>query len=114
MGCRKPLTNNDVAKCFPRFPLKHVTIQSISIAVDMKRSINLINLSRQIPPRHCFFEAELFPALRLTREFLPLCVNVFASGKVIILGIRSLSQVSKFSRRIQNYINMYDIVKISQ
>ena len=106
MGCKKTLVNP--TKCFPTFPLKMITVQSITATLNLGRSLNLIRLSHQLPRKHCLFEAELFPALRLmSSEFLPHCINVFASGKVVILGIHSLSSVIKLGRRISNYINMH-------
>ena len=35
------------------------------------------------------FEPELFPALRIL-TYNPICVNVFATGKVVLLGLRSM------------------------
>ena len=76
MGCKKTLVNP--TKCFPAFPLKMITVQSITATLNLGRSLNLIRLSHQLPRKHCLFEAELFPALRLMgSEFLPHCINVF-------------------------------------
>ena len=49
------------------------------------------------------YEPELFPALRLT-TFDPLCVNVFMSGKCVILGLKHLNYV-KHVNRVKNLIN---------
>lgn len=38
----------------------------------------------------CSYEPELFPALRMT-EFNPMCVNVFSSGKIVIMGLKTIS-----------------------
>ena len=49
------------------------------------------------------FEPELFPALRLT-SFDPLCINIFASGKCMILGLRHLC-FQKYVKQIEHLIN---------
>ena len=36
------------------------------------------------------FEPELFPALRYNK-YNPLCVNIFSSGKIVILGLKNLN-----------------------
>jgi TATA-box binding protein (TBP) (component of TFIID and TFIIIB) len=88
MGLRKPL--NEKETILP-FVINDLKIQSITVVYDFGCTINLLTLSRQIrPQRRCLFEPELFPALRLL-EFNPLCVNVFSSGKVVILGLKKLS-----------------------
>jgi len=104
MGCKKPLPSP--VRCFPTIPIIDYGIQSITASLDIGRSLNLINLAYRLPATTFVFEAELFPALRLTKQFLPHCVNVFSSGKVMILGIRSLANVTRICHRVQNYINM--------
>ena len=86
MGLCKPLT--DISS----LPVKvtDLKIQSITVVFDLGYELNLLRLSRQLSPRTCMFEPELFPALRLT-HFNPLCVNVFASGKIVVLGLKQLS-----------------------
>ena len=81
MGCKKPI---DTAT----LPLNIVIerVQSVSVTIDLKQSINLYSLSEIIP---CYYEPEIFPALRLT-NFNPLCVNVFHTGKVVITGLKTL------------------------
>jgi TATA-box binding protein (TBP) (component of TFIID and TFIIIB) len=106
MGCKKPLPHR-LNMCFPTFTVIIQKIQSITVSLDIGRSLNLITLAHCLPPGSYIFEAELFPALRLMgRQFLPHCVNVFASGKIMILGIHSLANVNKLCQRILNYINM--------
>ena len=53
------------------------------------------------------YEPELFPALRY-KKYNPLCVNIFASGKIVILGIRSLdyqATVAEIIDDIRSLIN---------
>ena len=43
--------------------------------------------------KNAMYEPELFSALRYKR-YNPLCVNIFGSGKVVILGLRTLEFTS--------------------
>jgi len=84
MGCKKPLTS---LSNLP-YNIQLERIQSVTVTYNYGRNINLRNLSLMVVAR-TIFEPELFPALRLT-QFNPLCVNVFASGKVVITGLKTL------------------------
>ena len=53
-----------------------------------KYKLNLVKLEK-----HAMYEPELFPALRYKR-YNPLCVKIFGSGKVVILGLRTLEFTS--------------------
>jgi len=81
MGCKSEPQNLT-------FPIHNIELQSITVTLDMCQSINLFKLSK-ILKNDCIYEPELFTALRVTR-YNPLCVNVFATGKVVILGIKSI------------------------
>jgi len=81
MGCKKPLDESTLP-----FPIKNLTIQSVTVTSDLKRIIDLYKLASKMKS---MYEPELFPALRCL-DYCPLCVNVFSSGKVVILGIRNL------------------------
>lgn len=104
MGCREPLTNlNSIP-----FKLQITRIMSVTATFTTPLPVNLFKLGM-----YCYrekikymYEPELFPALRLA-TFNPLCVNVFASGKVMILGIRHLC-FQKYVSRIQSLINASD------
>lgn len=48
------------------------------------------------------FEAELFPSL-VINHFKPLHVNVFATGKVVVLGKDALRRIPE----IETYLNAY-------
>ena len=96
MGCKKPINTLD------NLPYKIAIkkIQSITVTFDMGVPINLYHLASKVI---CRFDPELFPALRLL-DYNPLCVNVFASGKVVILGIKHL-QYNKHVHSITDYLN---------
>jgi Transcription factor TFIID (or TATA-binding protein, TBP) len=89
MGLNKPF-NEDM-----QLPLKihNVEIQSVTVTCHVGHQINLLKLARQMPHNERIYEPELFPALRMTK-FNPICVNVFSTGKVVILGLKSLSYQS--------------------
>ena len=83
MGCKKPITTLDNLP----YQITINKIQTITVTFDMNKSIDLYDLANNT---NCRYEPELFPALRLL-DYNPLCVNVFASGKVVILGIKHLN-----------------------
>ena len=75
---------DNIVKCLDTsisIPLT-ISTQTVSFQLDVVH-LNLHNIAKCIP--NCMFEAELFPALTIDL-WKPLHVNVFASGKVIILG----------------------------
>ena len=80
MGCKKPLIESTLP-----FKITNIRLQSITVTANLNRTVNLYRLAERMKS---MFEPELFPALRCL-DFNPLCVNVFASGKVVILGIRT-------------------------
>jgi Transcription factor TFIID (or TATA-binding protein, TBP) len=86
MGLNQPFSE-DI-----QLPLKihNVEIQSVTVTCHIGNQINLLKLARQMPHKERIYEPELFPALRMTK-FNPICVNVFSTGKVVILGLKSLS-----------------------
>ena len=94
MGCKKPLDNYKL-----QYRINNIIIQSITVTMDMGHSINLYNMSKKCD---CMFEPELFPALRLLK-YNPICVNVFASGKVVMLGLRNL-EYREFVDNVRNEI----------
>lgn len=102
MGCKKPLHNFDSLP----FRVQITNIMSASITFSMPTLLRLQKLGD-----YCYaneiryvYEPEIFPALRLS-VFNPLCVNVFGSGKVVILGIRSYLTLNKIVSKVKNLIN---------
>ena len=96
MGCKKPINTMD------NLPYKITikSIQSITVTFKVDKSINLYRLSSKV---NCRYEPELFPALRLL-DYNPLCVNVFTSGKVVVLGIKQLN----YNKLIHSIIDYLD------
>ena len=101
MGCKKPIIST--INMFP-IPFNIKCIQSATACFSLGYTLNLIKLAQQIGPQDCLFEPELFPALRVTKKFNPLCVNVFASGKVTILGLKTL-HINKICNQIKYFID---------
>ena len=116
MGCRKRLSvhcveisiNHDAAAANNRKALK-IEILSIMSATATSFLQNMVTLKSL--GDFCFrngitfiYEPEIFPALRLT-SFNPLCVNVFGSGRCVILGIRNLYAVDNIIAAVQSIIN---------
>ena len=89
MGLKRPFSVN------MRLPLRihDIEIQSITLTYNFGSRINLLKVSQIMPCTDHMYEPELFPALRLTK-YNPICVNVFATGKVVILGVKSLAYQS--------------------
>lgn len=83
MGCRKPVNIEDIP-----YDINNLKIQSITVTANLNMKINLLHLKIKLGPL-CVYEPELFTALRYTK-YNPKCVNVFSSGKVVILGLQSL------------------------
>ena len=104
MGLRKPITAPEELQ----LPLRVVNLQlqSATAVMQLGYQVHLLTLAKCLPLKYFMYEPELFPALRLTL-FNPLCVNVFSSGKVTILGLRSddFSTNQIRMRDIENFIN---------
>lgn len=79
-------------------------LQSASAVINFGHRINLLNLANRLPRATFMYEPELFPALRLI-IFNPLCVNVFSSGKIVILGLKETTNQQRLSEEIIRYIN---------
>ena len=86
MGLREPLHSSDDQRL--PFQINDLQIQSVTAVLNLGFTVNLIRLARSISS--CSYEPEIFPAVRLT-EFNPICVNVFGSGKVVIMGLKSIT-----------------------
>lgn len=63
-----------------------LTLTSQTVVFSLKRIINLHY--QKIP--HSLYEPEIFPAIAVYK-FAPLHVNIFSTGKVIILGFNALN-----------------------
>ena len=104
MGCKQPIRTKIVDDAGP-IKISISRIQSVSVTFDVGAALSLSQLGNFCHRESIryLFEPELFPALRLTK-FNPLCVNVFASGKCIILGLKHLC-FQKFVKRFTMLIN---------
>ena len=85
MGVKQPLTSYENLPLLPAT----MTLQSCTITANYGDRIHLSNLANDLTSRRCTYEPELFPAARLL-DFKPLCVNVFSTGKIVILGVKDL------------------------
>jgi len=95
MGVKQPLTSYDGLPLMPAT----MTLQSATIVGNYGESINLRALAADLTSRWCIYEPELFPAARLL-EFNPLCVNVFSTGKIVILGVKELDKVEELLAQV--------------
>ena len=87
MGCKESIIST---KDLFDFPIILSKIQSATVTMQMGFPLNLYKIANSMGLKNCVYEPELFPALRITKGLLPLCVNVFASGKIVILGLKHL------------------------
>ena len=103
MGCKRPLTTKVLDDGPVRVSI--VRIQSVSVTFDVGARLSLNQLGNFCHRQSLqyLYEPELFPALRLS-TFDPLCVNVFASGKCVIFGLKHLCY-HKFVKRVTHLIN---------
>jgi TATA-box binding protein (TBP) (component of TFIID and TFIIIB) len=117
MGCRKRLNvhsveisinddDGDAANNRKALKIEILSIMSATATSFLENMVTLKSLGD-----FCFrngitfiYEPEIFPALRLT-SFNPLCVNVFGSGRCVILGIRNLYAVDNIITAVQSIIN---------
>ena len=98
MGCKTRLLQSTLP-----FKINNIKIQSITVTKDLGKSVNLYKMAIKLGSE-AMYEPELFPALRLLK-FNPLCVNIFSSGKIVILGIKIIDYkdiVSKIMKTILN------------
>jgi hypothetical protein len=98
MGCKEPLL------CSPMKEVEILGIASITVVVKLSDIVNLQKLSR-ILENDCMYEPELFPALRYIK-YNPMCVNIFASGKVVILGLKTM-EYNEFVNNVLNELEDY-------
>ena len=92
MGCKSSV------QCVSHYPIPIVltNIFSVTVVMNIQRRIDLRQLATRLGNKKCIYEPELFPALRLTK-FNPLCVNVFASGKIVIFGMKKVKHEKNLS-----------------
>jgi TATA-box binding protein (TBP) (component of TFIID and TFIIIB) len=88
------------------------TLMSHSAVHSFGFSIHLFTLAN-----YCYdnvvsfvYEPEIFPALRMS-EFDPTCVNVFASGKVMLLGLKCLRRGQGIVKKLTNHLKAAKLYK---
>ena len=101
MGCKEPVTTEDGFD----IPFRIESMMSLTCTMTFEKPINLIHLAQRLGHRRCIYECEIFPALRLIK-FNPACVNVFSSGKIVCMGVKTLNY-KKFCRKIYFYLIKY-------
>lgn len=77
-----------------------IKIQTMTVTFRIK-SVNLFDLAKLIESQ---LELEIFPALMI-KKYKPISVNVFASGAVVICGVRDLDIVNVIMNDLQYCIN---------
>ena len=65
-----------------------IVLQTLTAAYAYPYRINLDKLSKVV---QCYYNPESFPAVQI-RQFKPIHVNVFASGKVTITGLKDIQR----------------------
>ena len=92
-----------------KFPA--VTVQSYTLKYNLGFYIHLLKMSDALMiaevPFACDFE--LFPAIRL-KEFKPVSVNVFNTGKVMICGLRNPDDIYSIIPRLKELCEPYKMV----
>ena len=99
MGVKNPLTSYENLPLLPAT----MTLQSCTITGNYGECIHLSNLANDLTSRRCTYEPELFPAARLL-EFNPLCVNVFSTGKIVILGVKEIDNHEELLAKVHSVI----------
>src|SRR5258708_29290377 len=88
---------------FISFPF--ITLQSYTLRSTIGFRINLIKMASVVP---CVYESELFPALRM-KEYKPLSVNLFTTGKVMVCGIRDPNEMYAIMENLHVLCEPYKI-----
>ena len=81
----------------------NMQLQSMTVVDHLNCDINLIRVARTLTCKRCIFEPELFPALRLL-DYNPICVNVFATGKIVLLGVKDFNDCKRLLSRIKRLL----------
>jgi TATA-box binding protein (TBP) (component of TFIID and TFIIIB) len=82
-----------------------ITLQSYTLRLQLGFRVNLEQMSSNVP---CLYEPELFPTLRL-KEFKPISVNLFTTGKVMVCGVRDADAIHPMFCNIKRLCEPYKI-----
>ncbi len=80
----------------------HIRLITETVSMNIGKKINVFTIAQQYPTL-CSLESELFPALHII-HFKTVHVNVFAQGKVIILGKQAQSMLPSIKDFICTYM----------
>lgn len=96
---------NDITSHLCTFIIDDVLL--VSETVVFKLNINNLNLHKlvNIIPS-CLFEGELFPSLTVS-HFAPLHINVFSTGKVVVLGRNAADRAHEIYLWLCTFIEQY-------
>jgi TATA-box binding protein (TBP) (component of TFIID and TFIIIB) len=72
--------------------ITNVRLQSMTITFNLGHTVNLIGM-HEANLSSTGYEAEIFPALHL-RQYHPIHVNIFASGRVVLTGVKTHHDIS--------------------
>ena len=81
--------------------LNSFSVANLVIHAQLKNDLCLKNISQS--DASLFYEIELFPAA-LIRKWSPAHVAVFHNGKLIITGVKNLSECNALLTAIENYL----------
>ena len=101
MGVKEPLSCLDFLD-MTLFP-QSMEIQSATVTDNFGKSISLSTLANRLTSKRCRYAPKIFPAARLL-QFNPLCVNVFATGKIVILGVKDLHTLEELLANVHSAI----------
>jgi len=101
MGCKKPILSSSLP-----YKITNLVIQSITLTENIGQSVNLFEIALKLKEK-AMYEPELFPALRVI-FFNPMCVNLFASGKIVIMGIKSLEYTHITNQIVNTILDVID------
>ena len=80
--------------------MPEIALQTMTMVYTYPYSINITKLSTLIK---CHYNTECFPAVQITK-YKPIHVNVFASGKVIMCGIKNIVDAKNIETELDNLI----------
>ena len=81
--------------------LNSFSVANLVIHAQLKNNLCLKNISQS--DASLFYEIELFPAA-LIRKWSPAHVAVFHNGKLIITGVKTLSECKRLLTAIEKYL----------
>ena len=82
-----------------------IILQSYTLKCDLGFHVNLEKMRINVP---CIYEPELFPALRI-KQYMPISVNIFATGKVIVCGLKEPNEMYDIQENVKRLSEPYKI-----